>query len=306
MEEPSAIKKGLNVYLYYLTIPTFVIFIIINYMFSVERFSNLDLGIMISVVSFLFGFIITITFSMLQSKVSNLKEALATETGRLVSLFLLSKNLGSKFHETIKSCIDEYTICTLRYYTNYNYSREQMYKIIESINLMEIKTKNQETMANSFLYILGELGPVRERLEYLTSRRVEWSLKFSNYILGAILVILLFLNRGDLFSNALFVVLSTTVVFILLILEDYDNLKIGDYTVNISNSEQIFDLIGVERYYPESVLSRTHLESGKKYRIGIYDSKAKEERIFSITYNPSFNLAVSNLVKKFTRRIKKT
>jgi len=69
-----------------------------------------------------------------------------------------------------------------------------------------------------------------------------------------------------------------------LIVEDYDELKIEDYATNISNSEQIFDLIGKERYYPQEILSKIKLEKGRKYRIGIFDSKSGKEKIFELEY----------------------
>ncbi|MBS3099763.1 hypothetical protein J4463_00930 [Candidatus Pacearchaeota archaeon] len=301
-ENEAAIKRGLNIYLYYWTIPVFLIFILINYYTPILKIGSLDIGLMISIVTFLFGFLITVTFSMLLTRVSSLKDALATETGRLASIFLLSKHLGTKFNQAVRQRIDDYTIFTLREYTNYSLSRESIYGIHEDISLMELKTSNQQAAANSFLYILGELEPIREKLEYLTGRRVEWSLRFTNLILGTILIILLFLNRGDAFSNALFVILSTIIIFILFILEDYDNLKIGDYITNISNSEQLFDLIGTERYYPEFVLRGVKLERGKTYRIGIYDPSAKAEKIFRITYNPKFFFRVSEIIRRVRRK----
>jgi len=253
---------------------------------------------MISIVSFLFGFMITITFTMLLTRVNNLKASLNAETGRLVPLFQLSKHLGKKFNEKITERIDEYTRKTLRDYTNYEVGREPMYGIYDDLALMEIENKKQEVSANSFLYVLGELQIIRESLESLTSRRTEWSLKFSNYILGFILIALLFLNRGELFTNLLFVVLSTVVIFIFLIIEDYDSLKIGDYTYNISNSEQVFDLMGKDRYYPENVLSRAEFTEGKTYRIGFMDKKTGEEKIVPIVYNPNFNRKLNFLRRK--------
>ena len=116
------------------------------------------------------------------------------------------------------------------------------------------------------------------------------------------LILLLFLNRGDPFTNLLFVLLSTIIVFIFLIIEDYDDLKIGDYKANISNSEQIFDLIEKDRYYPEEILSRVELERGKKYRIGILDEKDGKEKIFDILYNPEFKSKVKFLVDKLKIR----
>ncbi len=283
----SEIKKGINIYLYYWTLPSLGAFLIINYYAPITKIIAPDLlAPIISIVTFLFGFLITVTFSMLLARVAALKESLANETGRLVSLYLLSKNLGQKFHSAIREHIDNYTIKTLQQYTQYEASREIIYGMNTDLEHMEIKTEQQRTIASSFLYILGEFEPIREKLEYITSRRTEWSIKFSNHLLGIILMILLFLNRGDSFSNAIFIILSTVIIFLFLIIEDYDELRIGDYTNNISNSEQIFDLINKERYYPKSVLSRIKLEKGKTYRIGSYNKKTKRNEITTITYAP--------------------
>ena len=292
------IKRGLNVYLYYWTIPIFILFVVLNYFLKNVKLESIDMNLMISVVSFLFGFMITITFTLLFSKVNNLKLSLNGETARLVAMYNLSKHLGKKFHEKIAERIDEYTRKTLRDYTKYEIGRESMYGIYEDLALMEIENKRQEAAANSFLYVLGELQVIRENLESLTSRRTEWSLKFADYLLGFMLIALLFLNRGETFTNALFIILSTIVIFIFLIIEDYDNLKIGDYTYNISNSEQVFDLIGKDRYYPESVLSRTKLIEGKTYRISFMDKKTGEEKIASLIYNPGFKRRLNFLRRK--------
>ncbi len=294
----NELKKGVNIYLYYWTIPVFFFLLILNYYTRNIKIEALDIGLMISIVSFLFGFLITITFSMLLSKVSALKENLACETGRLVSLYLSSKQLGKKFHLHLKQRIDSYTISTLRDYINYEVSRDHFYGMYKDLDSLEINNFAQEAAANSFYYVLGELATIREKLEYLTSRRVEKSLKISNYVLGLLLIVLLFLNRGDTFTNSIFIILSTIIIFIFLIIEDYDNLKIGDYTYNISNSEQIFDLLETERYYPKEILSRAILIPGKKYRIGIYDKKTKQEKMHLIQYNPSFKRKLLFLSKK--------
>ena len=295
------IKRGFNIYWYYWTLVALAGFILINYFLRDIKIEGLDLGLMISVVSFLFGFLVTITFSMILSKMLSLKDSLSNETGRLTSLYLLSKNLGNDFHKKITERIDKYTIDTLRDYTKYETGRDSIYGMYDDVKHMEIKNNVQQTNADSFMYILGEFQPVREKLEYLTGNRLEWSLKLSTYLLGGILVILLFLNRGDLFTNLIFIILSTIIIFIFLIIEDYDDLRIGDYDINISNSEQIFDLIGRDRYYPQSVLSRAKLIKGKSYRIGFYDSVLKQEQTFNITYGPSFGLKIGKLLKKVKR-----
>ncbi len=301
-EKEGDIRRGVDLYLYYWVIPFFVIFVLINNYVKVFDLGELNIGLMISVVSFLFGFLITISFSMILSRVSLLKESLAGETGRLMSLFSLSTHLGDKFHEMMREKIDEYTVITLRDYKNYENARPVVYSIFDNLNLMECKTTQQKAFADSFLYILGEFEPLRENLEYLTQGKLLPAMKIANYILAFILVGLLFLGRGNPFANALFVILSTTIIFILLIIEDYENLKLGDYVVNISNSEQLFDLIGKARYYPRPILNRVHLEEGKSYRIGFYDEKAKQEKIYTIVYNSYFSQKLNSLINKFRRK----
>ena len=282
-QEPL-IKRGVGLYLYYLTIPLFFVLVLINYYSPIYNIPSLDLNLMISIVTFLFGFFISISFSMILNRVSLLKSSLAIETGRLVSLFKLSKHLGNKFHEKIKEYVDNYTVNTLREYYNYNIGRDYVYGIYEDSSLMELKTEFQKQCAQSFFYILGEFEPTREQLEYLTQGGLLWAFKISNYLLGGILVILLFLNRGSEFTNMLFIILSSTIFFILLIIQDYEALRIGDYTSNISNSEQLFDLIEVKRYYPKYLLGRVQLERGKIYRVGIYDKSIKKERVINMRY----------------------
>ena len=283
MEEEIS-KKGLELYLYYWTLPVFVVFLIINKYANNYNVPAVDLNLMISIVSFLFGFLITISFSMLWSRVSALKSSLAIETGRLVSLFELSKHLGKEFNEKIRKYIDNYTVNTLRDYVNYEVGRESIYGIYEDLDKMELKTESQKQASYSFYYVLGEFEPLREQLEYLTQRGLLWALKFANYALSMILISLLFLNRGNPFNDWLFVVLSTVIVFIILIIEDYEALRIGDYTVNISNSEQLFDLLGEKRYYPRRLLRRVRLEKGQIYRVGVYDPSIKKERIVNMRY----------------------
>jgi hypothetical protein len=297
--EEGEIKKGVNIYLYYWTIPVFLFFMLVNRIFPIIDTPLSNINLMISAVTFLFGFLITITFSLLLARSSVLKAALSDETGRLIGIFLLSKQLGKKFNEKISELIDKYVMVTLKHYTNYELSRDFDYGFYEATNLMEVKTKSQEAVANSYFYILGEFQPVRERLESITVSRIEWSIKFADYLLGSMLIILLFFNRGETFTNTIFVILSTTIIFIFLIIEDYDNLKIGDYTYNISNSEQLFDLIGKDRYYPVSIISRAKLETGKFYRIGFIDKKTGEEKIFSVKYNPmKFKMKLKRLISR--------
>lgn len=295
-------KRGFDVYYYYWVFFAFIILLLINYSAPIPNVEELDLRTMISIVTFLFGFLISISFNMILSRVSSLRDTLASETARVVSLFSISKNLGKKFHESIIDKLDNYTILTLRHYEDYEIGRDIVYSIYDDLGNMETKNEFQRQQAGLFTGVLNDFEVLREKLEYLTSIKLVAAIKIANYLLSSILIILLFMNRGNVFTNSLFVILSTIIIFIILIIEDYDDLRIGDYVNNISNSEQIFDLIGKERYYPKFLLGRVNLEKGKNYRIGFYDSVLGKEEIISLKYNPGFEFKINTLVDKLRKK----
>jgi hypothetical protein len=299
MEKEYKLRGRFYIYIYYFVIPAFLIFAYINYYVPFVNVEQLDLRMMLSVVTFLFGFFISISFSTILSRASNLRDSLAMEAGKIVSLFKYSKFFGETFSKKISERIDGYTIATLRNYEHYEVGREFIYEIYEDLRNLTITNELHKSYLSSFLSTLNDLESTHEKIEALTSEKMLLAMKLANYVLAGLLISLLFLNRGNIFTDVLFVVLSTVIVFILLIIEDYESLSIGDYTNNVSNSEQIFDLIGKERYYPYSTLGKITLEKGRVYRIGVYDTKLKEEKIFNLAYNSKFNFNLGKSIKDF-------
>jgi hypothetical protein len=187
------IKQGYNIYSYYWTIIALFVFLSINFFSRNFKVEALNIQMMVSIVSFLFGFFISITFTMLFSRVIALKDHLAGETGRLVNLFHLSKFLGDEFHKKVINRIDNYTIKTLKYYTNYEAGREEIYGLYDDLRSIPKESRAQNSIyIGSFLSNLADLEEIREKLEYLTSKRAEWSLKFADLILGSLLIVFFF------------------------------------------------------------------------------------------------------------------
>lgn len=306
MGDEYKLRRRFYIYIYYFVIPAFIIFSYVNYHSPFVNVEELDLRTMLSVVTFLLGFFISISFSMILSRAAKLRDSLAKETGRIVSLYKYSKFFGETFNKKIIERIDGYTIATLRNLGHYESGREFLYDLYEDLKNITVTNEIQKTYLSSFLANLNEFESMHEQIEALTSEKMLFAMKFANYILAGLLICLLFLNRGNIFTDILFVVISTVIIFILLIIEDYESLNIGDYTVNVSNSEQIFDLIGKERYYPYSILGRINLEKGRIYRIGVYDTKLKEEKIFNFAYNSNFHFNLRNAVKGFYDKFSKS
>jgi hypothetical protein len=300
MDKEYKLKSEFALYIYYFVIPAFILFAYMNSYLPFVSVGDLDLKTMLSIVTFLFGFFISISFSMILSRASSLRDSLAYETGKIVSLVKSSRFFGEIFYKKIVENVDGYTMDTLRSYGHYEVGRKFIYNIYDDLKNLTLTSETQKMHISSFWSTLNDFEKVHEKIEALTAEKMLFAMRLANYVLAGLLISFLFLNRGEIFTNVLFVILSTLIVFILLIIEDYENLRIGDYINNISNSEQIFDLIGKERYYPRSILGRVSLEKGRRYRIGIYNSKAKEEKIFNVSYDSNFDFNMSKLTRIFS------
>ena len=196
MEKEYKLKGRFYIYIYYFVIPAFIIFSYVNYHSPFVNVEQLDLRMMLSVVTFLFGFFISISFSMILSRASNLRDSLATETGKIVSLYKYSKFFGETFSKKITERIDGYTLATLRNYHHYEAGREFIYEIYEDLRNLTITNELHKTYLSSFLSTLNDLENMHEKIEALTSEKLLLAMKLTNYVLASLIISLLFLNRG--------------------------------------------------------------------------------------------------------------
>ncbi|MDD5221190.1 MAG: hypothetical protein PHV47_01130, partial [Candidatus Pacebacteria bacterium] len=94
-------------------------------------------------------------------------------------------------------------------------------------------------------------------------------------ILLSIIIIfsMYYIRTASIYSNTVTVVLSTSLILVLLTLRDLQNRMLLGKKVLTESGQEVFDMIGKDRYYNKHELTTNHTivpKSVKKYRLGLH------------------------------------
>ena len=236
----------------------------------------------LSIVGLLFAILIGFYITDLWSRFQKIRESVAVEVSGLQTYYLFVQILGTyprhkKWVKKQQELIDRY-VREFFYVEWTDYEKVDPYfnAIIESLGeLKELKTNKETETYSNFLPLLNEITTAREKLFMYGEdrlKKMEWVVIL---FLSVIIVFSIFVIRTPNFSS-LFLsgTLISTVVILLLLLKDLNDLSFGEEMVSFEPYETIFDVIGKPRFYlKRDIESRRAIPpKGVKYRIGVDDS----------------------------------
>ena len=214
---------------------------------------NAVLGMVGLLFAILVGFFITDLWSRFQ----RIRESVGVEVSGLQTYYLFVQVLGNfprhkEWAEKQQGLIDRYV--REFFYVEWNdYGKIDPHfnEIIKSLgDVKELETNKETETYTNFLPLLNEVTTAREKLFMYGKDRLnkmEWAVVL---FLAIILVFSLFsIRTPDLSSLFLSGTLISTVIILLLILRDLDDLSFGEEMVSFEPYETIFDVIGKPRFY---------------------------------------------------------
>jgi len=233
---------------------------------------NTILGIVGLLFAILVGFFITDLWSRFQK----MRENVAVEVSGLQTYYLFVQILGKflrhkKWAEGQQELIDKY-IREFFYVEWSDYGKIDSYfnEIIKSLKgIKELKTNKEVETYTNFLPLLNEITTAREKLFMYGKdklNKMEWIVVL---FLSVILVFSIFTIRtSDLSSLFLSGTLISTVIILLLIIRDLNDLSFGEEMVSFEPYETIFDVIGKPRFYLKRDIKNGRVvpPKGIKYR----------------------------------------
>ncbi len=257
-----------------------IIVITISFLFvffvPVEEKINEGVNNILGIVGLLFAILVGFFITDLWSRFQRIRENVAVEVSGLQTYYLFVQVLGKfprhkKWAKEQQELIDKYT--KEFFYVEWsNYERIDPYfnEIIKSLKeIKELKTNKEVETYTNFLPLLNEVTTAREKLFMYGKDRLnkmEWMVIL---FLAAILIFSIFLVRTiDLSSLLLSGTLISTVIILLLILRDLNDLSFGEEMVSFEPYETIFDVIGKPRFYLEKDIKNGRVvpPKGLKYR----------------------------------------
>ncbi|MCR4285095.1 MAG: hypothetical protein NUV97_03580 [archaeon] len=263
-----------------------VVFVITAFLTPVVNY-NEEIKTMLTINTFLFAILAGFFISRSNSRYDNIREYLSTEDALWLSVYELSKTVGGNFQKKMRSLIDEYYVLCYDY-EDQNYYKPtqkvflQIYNIVNELYKKTFKTKGKrpaDTSLSRIYVYLGGIEEVRNKTSVLLEEKVtngKWVVLF---LLSAIIIFSVYhLRTFAFYTQVIAVILSTTLVLVLLILRDLQNLRLGGEVIASESGQEVLETIGTGRYY-----SQYHIIMGEipedigPYRLGLHRPGEKQK-----------------------------
>jgi len=237
-----------------------------------------DINLILTVSTFLFGIFSGFFISNRWSRYSRIKTLLTNETGVLISVYILSKIIGKEFAKKIANLIDKYLIEAFLYeiYEYHEKTDELFYKFLYTVKDIRPKTIQQKEAISQIIKIMGGTPSGREETYFLEKTKLPKFMYWVIWILAAIIIFCLFYIRtGSITYSFITILLSTSVILVVLVLRDLDNLRWDEKVLAFDIYYRVYDAIGKPRVYPDISIKRGRIKPPKDmdYRLLLIEER---------------------------------
>ena len=206
-------------------------------------------------IGILFGIIVGFFISDLYSRFQAIKENAAIDSSGMATYYSFAQIFASKRNkkwlEKQRDMINNYIRKFMPLpWGRYDETEPEFSEILNSLKEVEYKTDKENETYSNMLAILSGISDAREKLvingkDHLTTG--EWGITLSLAIL--LLFSLFYVKTLDIVSVIFTWFLSASIIMLLFVIRDLDNLKFGENSVSVEPYERVFDAIDKPRYY---------------------------------------------------------
>jgi hypothetical protein len=206
-------------------------------------------------IGILFGIIVGFFLSDLYSRFQTIKDNAAVDASGLATYYQYAKLLvrgerNRKWLARQRDIIYRYVTKFMPLpWSEYSVTDKEFNEILESLKKIKYRTNKENETYSNILAVVSEVSDAREKLvmsgrDHLT--RGEWIVVL---LLGGLLLFsLYYVKTMEPVSIAFTGLLSSSILILLLVIRDLDNLKFGEIAVSIEPYERVLDTIGKPRY----------------------------------------------------------
>lgn len=235
-----------------------------------------DVQIILTITTFLFAIILGFFITRCSTRFDQLRQIIAEGDAAWLNLYKTAQVIDADFAKTVQLKIDEY----YRYW--FDYSIGNAYKVTsklfhslyDDIASFAHTKEDKPGLVDDFVIQLNNIETLRNRESVLNLERItfgQWAILVT--LAGIVTFCVYFLKSDALYSQVIAVLLSTTMVMVLLILRDLENLMLGGKHCLDESGEEVFEYIGMPRYY-----NKYHIDNGitrlpddlEEYRLGTH------------------------------------
>ena len=240
--------------------------------------------LMLTVATFLFSILAGFFMSRLNSRYNEVRELLAIEDARWLSLYKMSRFYGRNISEGLSDLIDKYYIIIFDFEIGEYYKRSARYFLAVYDELEKYKEYRADSTFAGLLDHLTVIEEQRNRSSELAREKLtkgQWSVLLFLYCIIAFS--LFYLKVPELYSQIITVLLLTALALVLLLIRDLQNLRLLGKMVMVESGQEVLEFIGRMRYYNQRFLKNGSIDIPKyvkKYRLGLH--RPGEESKFKV------------------------
>ncbi|MBT3940707.1 DUF4239 domain-containing protein [Candidatus Woesearchaeota archaeon] len=254
----------------------FILFVGMSY-FLPETGSLENAKLLLSAIAIIFSILAGFAISSLWSRFTRMRELLSIESGELESLYKMSQFIGSRYAEIVREIIDKYLVKAFDYdlWAYQEHVNREFFSLFDSLKNISVTDDKQKQALGKIFNILDNLGNVRKEIFTLGSDRLKKHEWMSLIVLSGLLIATLFYVKEETLISMVFtILLSTGIVLIVAVIRELDDMEWDIETIGYEIYEQVFDLIGKPRYFPEEgFLKKRNMKTGNYYRVGLADNQ---------------------------------
>ncbi len=226
------------------------VFVIITFSLYTPFF-NLDQEIrnLMTASTFLFGIFAGFVIASRLTRYSRYRELLTNETGYLITLYQYALTVDKKYADKIAEAIEKYLLKSFKYkvYEYHEKTEAEFYNIFNQIKEYHVTEKKQK-MEDQMFAMVRDMLKDREELFLLGKDKINFWLKTILMTLSGAILFSLFLTRSqEIYSNILVILLATSVLGVLFLINDLDKLKLYNKAISYDLYYRVFDAIHKER-----------------------------------------------------------
>lgn len=234
-----------------------------------------DIELILTISTFVFAILVGFFIARASSRFSEMRDAVAQEDALFFSFYKTAQAQGAKFTAKIRVLIDRYyRISYDNELTNYTYKETIPIFLQMWDETTRLRPKKPEAY-DQLLDLLADIESSRNAASSISKEKInrgQWMilLVLSMIILGC----LFYLKNDQAYSIVVTILLSSSLVIVVLLLRDLQNFKYGlEGGLLEESGEEVFDAIGVLRYYHQQFLKSGHQKIPshiKRYRMGVH------------------------------------
>jgi hypothetical protein len=227
-----------------------------SYLLGSYRGNVSVVGDLTSSAAFLFGVLLAFSIQRTRERLTNVQNLVSNGNSHLLAMYQLMVAFDAETRERIRYLIDHHLTDQINYRLTEHYlADDSFFELVNSISLLECRTKEQENTYKNLLDICVKMIGDRSNIESATAQPMSVTEWLGLLTLLLLLLSLLTLLPGGSVLGAIVVgVLAGAVVVLMTLLRKLDRLRWHERVTIWEPTSRLFRSMGQHPYVPRAVI----------------------------------------------------